>query len=668
MAAAEQKKSYAVIKQFRGLNTKANRTAIDESEFNWIENAQPIGYGNIKIISNSEAVQDSGANAVVFSNTVTHLTNVNIGLNDYVVAFMQDGSAQYFNINTDTFGNVAAAGTFSSTGINTTQWNNERMLILDPTKGYFNWDGNNVVTIGSVGLIGIVNQGSGYTEAPTVTISGSDQTGGERANATSTISTANVVTSVSISNAGTGYTNASNLTVTFSGGGGGTGANAVAQLFSFKTGTLSLVVSNEGSGYTNAANTIVTISGGGGAGATAVPIVVGNVVTQVIMTNQGSGYTNAANVTATVSGGGGTGAVLQAIVNSEPNVGIASFSGRVWIAAGRSVYYSAAGSYSDFTSVSAGSVTLTDSTLHGNIIQLLSANNFLYIFGDNSINVFSDVRVTTAGLTLFTNTNVSASVGSELKNAIFPYFRSVLFMNDYGVYALVGSTTSKLSDPLDGVFPNIDFANPVYAGQVLLNNILCAAFNFRYFDSAFTNSYRYIQAVFFEKKWFISSQGNDIKYITSVPEEGQIVMYGTSGNSLYRLYANSTSGITSRIRTALLPLTDPIRTKQALKFGIEATLTQGAALDVTVDSESGSSPVYLLGNFITWYNNSNITIPWINNSSTVISWIGGYGTGYQLYKSDAQQWGKYLGLTMTSNSAGFVVNTFELEHELRVRF
>jgi hypothetical protein len=27
-----------------------------------------------------------------------------------------------------------------------------------------------------------------------------------------------------------------------------------------------------------------------------------------------------------------------------------------------------------------------------------------------------------------------------------------------------------------------------------------------------------------------------------------------------------------------------------------------------------------------------------------------------------------LGLTMTSNNAGFVVNTFEFEHELRVRF
>jgi hypothetical protein len=666
MAAAEQKKSYAVIKQFRGLNTKANRTAIDESEFSWIENAQPIGYGNVKIIPTNSNVLDAGANTVVFANTVTHLSSVNIGLNDYVVGFMSDGSAQFFNITTDTFGNIASPGTFSASGVQITQWNNERMLILDPTKGYFNWDGNNVVTIGSVGLIGIVNQGTGYTEAPTVTINAPDQTGGEQANATATISTANVVTSVAVVNAGTGYTNAANLTVTFSGGGGGTGANAVAQLFNFQTGTLSLVVSNEGSGYTNAANTIVTISGGGGAGATAVPIVLGNVVTQVIMTNQGSGYTNAANVTATVSGGGGNGAVLQAIVNSEPNVGIASFSGRVWIAAGRSVYYSAAGSYSDFTSVSAGSVTLTDSTLHGNIVQLLSANNFLYIFGDNSINVFSDVRVTNAGLTLFTNTNVSASVGSELKNAIFPYFRSVLFMNDYGVYALVGSTTSKLSDPLDGVFPNVDFSNPVYAGQVLLNNILCAVFNFRYNDTTFTNSYRYVQAVFFEKKWFISSQGNDLKYITSVPEAGQIKLYGVSNNQLVQLYSDTTSLLTSRIQTALLPLTDPIRTKQALKFGIEATLSAGGVFDVTVDSEIGSSSPYVLGNFVTWFNNSNVTIPWINNSSTVISWV--FTNGYYLYKSDAQQWGKYLGLTMTSNSAGFVVNTFELEHELRVRF
>ena len=43
MASAEQKKSYQVIKQFKGLDTKANRTALSEDEFSWIENVQPIG-------------------------------------------------------------------------------------------------------------------------------------------------------------------------------------------------------------------------------------------------------------------------------------------------------------------------------------------------------------------------------------------------------------------------------------------------------------------------------------------------------------------------------------------------------------------------------------------------------------------------------------------------
>jgi hypothetical protein len=304
--------------------------------------------------------------------------------------------------------------------------------------------------------------------------------------------------------------------------------------------------------------------------------------------------------------------------------------------------------------------------LHGNIQQLLSANNFLYIFGDDSINVFSDVRVTTAGTTLFTNTNVSASVGSKRPYAIFPYFRSVLFMNDYGVYALVGSTTSKLSDSLDGMFPNIDFNSPIYAGQVLINNILCAAFNFRYYDAIFTQSYRYIQAVFFEKKWFITSQNNNLAYITSVPVAGKITLYGVANNQLYKLYNDTASAITSRVQTALLPMGDPIRTKQALKIGIEATSSNtGVILSATVDSEVGSSPAYTLQSFISWTNNNLQTIAWTNSSLNTVGWIAG---GYNLYKTDASQYGKYLGITVTSSSPAYNYNGFEFEHELRVRF
>ena len=662
MAAAEQKKSYQVIKQFQGLNTKANRTAIGEEEFSWLENAQPVGPGNLRITPAQTAVTDSGNSVVMFSDTPTYLSSANLNITDYVLAFMPDGSAQYFNITSGIKGTIATAGTFSNSGIEVSQYNNDHILILDNSKGLYTWDGNNTVAIGSVGLVAMTNYGSGYNTAPSVTISGPDQVGGVQAEATCAV-TGNAVTYVTLTNAGSGYTNASNLTVTFAGG-GGTNAAAIGELLTFAQGTVATAVVNGGSGYTNG-TTPVTFSGGGGTGAAATAIIRNNAVSVVVMTNYGANYTNNSNITATISAGG-SGANLVPVINNDPNVGVSSFSGRVWVAFGRTVAYSAAGSYSDFTSVSAGTIVLTDGTLHGNIQQLLAANNFLYVFGDDSINVFSDVRVTTSGTTLFTNTNVSASVGSKRPQAIFPYFRSVLFMNDYGVYALVGSTTSKLSDSLDGMFANIDFASPIYAGQVLINNILCAAFNFRYYDAIFTGGYRYIQAVFFDKRWFLTSQGDSMKYITSVPFNGKISLYGTIGNTLYKLYNSTSNAITSRVQTALLPLTDPIRTKQALKFGIEATLSNGAVLSVTVDSENGSSPAYTLQNFVIWTNNAGATISWTNNSSTVISWLG--GTGYTLYKSDAMQWGKYLGLTQTSNSAGFVVNTYEFEHELRVRF
>ena len=664
MAAAEQKKSYAVYKNFKGLNTKSNRTAIDDEEFSWIENAMPIGFGNIKIVPAQVTVKDGGNNAISFGNTVSTLTNTNLGLSDYLLAFQESGRGQYVVIDTGTVGNVGVTGTFSSANVSIAQWKNEEVFIGDPNKGLFTWDGTDLLNVGGVGQIGLTNRGSGYTSAPAVTISAPNQTNGTQATAVSTI-TANAVSSISITEGGSGYTAAPTVTIT---GGGGSGATAIAEILTFTKGALFIQVTNSGSGYNPASPPAVTISGGGGANAAATAIVFGNAVTQVIMSNVGNNFTSAPTVTiaAPPTPTGNANATVIGVPNLEEIAAVSTFSGRVWVATGRTVTFSSATSPTDFTSISAGSETITDSTLRGNIQNMVSANNFLYIFGEDSINVFSDVRITNTGDTLFTNTNVSASVGSKLKYAVYPYFRSVLFMNNYGVYALVGSTTSKISDQLDGIFPYIDFTKPVTAGQVLLNNILCAAFNF-YLTSSFpiTSGDRFVQAVFFEKKWFITSQGA-LRYLSSAPVGGLINLYGVTDTALFKLYGDATGNISSEIQTSLSPMKDPIRTKQALKFGIEATLTTGGTFNVTVDSESGSSPVYTLNNNVTWYNNQNVTLTWVNNSSNTIQWL--VSAGYALYKSDAQQYGKYLGLTITSTDPALTVNTIEFEHELRVRF
>ena len=735
----EQRKQYQVVKAFKALNTKANRTAIADEEFSWIENVQPIGFGNLKVVPQVANVTIS-SNNVTWSNTVQTLNSWNINNEDYIFAFQSDGSAQYYNITSGTKGNIAAAGTFSSSGVRVRQWKNDRIIISDPSKGYSTWNGTNLITVGCISTIGITNAGSGYTTVPTVTINAPNQTNGVQATAVASISNASgtiisaqvtnvgsgytslptvtiappasqfgvqaqgtptisggTVVAISITNPGSGYTSAPSITITGGGGssatanavlgsglvsaititnpgsgytatptvtisgGGGNNATAVAGFLTFNTGAIGIVISNGGTGYTSAPTVNITAAPGGGTNATANAIVNGGVVTQIVVTNPGAGYTSAPTIT--FSGGSGNNAAATGVVTSDNSVDIASFQGRVWIAQGRTVFYSAAGSYNDFVTVSAGNLNLQDDTLHSKITALISANNFLYVFGDDSINVFSDVRVGTTGLTTFTNTNVSASVGSRRIEAIFPYFRSLLFMNDYGVYALVGATTTKLSDSLDGIFPLIDFTQPVSGGQVLLNNILCAAFNFTYNDPV--QGARPLQAVFFDKKWFLTSQGT-LTHITSAPLVNGISMYGTGGTNLVKLYSSSTAVINSNVQTALWPLTDVIRDKQALKMGIEATLTNGLILNVTVDSQSNVSPTYSLTNVVTWYNNSGTTIGWINNSSTLIGWYG--GSGYQLYKSDAQQYGKYLGLTLTSNSAGFTYNTFEMEYELRARF
>lgn len=736
-ASPEQKKQYAVIKSFKALNTKANRTAIGEDEFYWVENAQPVGYGNLKVVPNVR-IETAGGNAVTWSNQVSEFTTVNLNNVDYVLAFQANGAAQYFNVETPAVGTLANSTTFSASGVRAKQWKNDRIMIGDPEKGLYSWDGSNLVTIGSVGQIGIKNPGSGYTSAPAVVISAPNETGGVQAQAvasvsnlagsivaveitnigtgytsvpvvtidaptssfgvtaqaTATIQGGNVVV-ISVTNPGSGYTAVPNVTITGGGGssaaataklgtgivssisiieagsgytsaptvtitgGGGSGATAIAGLVSFRKGDVAVLVTNSGTGYTSGPT--VTISGGGGSNANGIAIVAGGQVTQVIMDNPGTGYTS--NPTVSFSGGGGSNAAAIAVATTQPLTDIATFQGRVWVAQGRTVFYSAAGTYNDFASVSAGNLTIDDDVLHSNITSLTSANNFLYVFGENSINVFSDVRVNTTGQTLFTNTNVSASVGSRRNDAVFPYFRSLLFMNDYGIYALVGATTSKLSDALDGIFPFIDFTKPVSGGQVLINNILCAAFNF-YITGPY-GSARYVQAVFFDKKWFLTNQG-DIKYAASIAQEGGVYLYGTNGLNLRRLYSDTANNITAIVQTALLPLGDTIRDKQALKFGIEATSTQGAVMDVTVDSEYTSSPIYSFTSTATWANNQGTIIPWYNNSFALIPWVSGYG--YGLYKSDAQQYGKYLGLTITSTTPGLIFNTMELEYELRARF
>lgn len=152
----------------------------------------------------------------------------------------------------------------------------------------------------TVSSITVLNPGSAYTSAPTITIAGG---GGAGAAATATISTAGSVTGFTITSIGSGYV--SNPTVSITGG-GGTGATAEAIALN---GIISLVrVVSGGSGYTTAPT--VAFGGGGGTGAAATALLSSGTVASINLSNNGAGYTSAPTVT--ITGGGGTGATAIA--------------------------------------------------------------------------------------------------------------------------------------------------------------------------------------------------------------------------------------------------------------------------------------------------------------------------------------------------------------------
>jgi len=208
------------------------------------------------------------------------------------------------------------------------------------------------LTTGSVSSISLTSAGSGYTTAPTVTVSAPNVDGGVQATATATLSGAGV-TAITLSAAGTGYTSAPTVAIT---GGSGSGATATARLSG--AGVTAITVSAGGSGYTTASVGFTEPQVAGGTTATATATISGGVVTAITITNPGSGYTSAPTISIT---GDGTGATATATIGTSTVTGITITSAGSGYLTSPTVTLTGGGG----TGATVGSVTIGTSTVTG---------------------------------------------------------------------------------------------------------------------------------------------------------------------------------------------------------------------------------------------------------------------------------------------------------------
>jgi hypothetical protein len=342
----------------------------------------------------------------------------------------------------------------------------------------------------------------------------------------------------------------------------------------------------------------------------------------------------------------------RAIELWDGNVGItsgnalATYAGRVWIGNGFQVYFTDINSYNYFGGAGS-SFTVSDSYFTGTT-ALFSANNYLYLFSADSVDVISNVTVAgpgsaAAGTTSFTRINVLQGIGCAFPqvNTITGYARGVGFMDATGYYLLAGATPERISDRWQAVVRTIDFKNVLSAGVFDLNNELCLGVMTQFVDKFSTESQpvtRTCAFIFQRHRWWLHSNSYLLGSMAAVPTGiATAGLYAwvmqNGGIGLVRLFGG-TALVPWLMRTKLWDGAAAFREKQSINISLAAIWTDPLAppgVQFEVDSELYNSPM--------------VDLPPITHP-------GGYNYALQVYRGHgaSQAWGsQFIGLTFAGD-------------------
>jgi len=653
------------LEGFEGTNSKATRPSIEDQQMPWCENWMPLGRGNLRTMY--------GLGTQLYTNagqTLVYADSFNIGALPYHFLCLSDGSAVAVRTDTGAVTSIGGANSFYTGGTlpQCAQWNNSYLQVIAST-GYFIWDGSLLFGPGMVAPYAdadLISPGLGYTSAPDVVISGG---GGSGATATATVQ-GGVVINLKITNPGTGYTSQPTVTI-----GqvtpGGTAGGAIA----------SIRIIAGGSNYTSAPT--VGFTGGGGTGATATAVMTAGIVTSFNITNPGSGYTGQPTVTFT--GGGGAGAQAYAVVNGVAaatlptmpsgitGTTIENFQSRVWVGFNNKVAFSAPNAIADFATSSGGGVfPSNDSTLRVQFIHLQSSNGFLYLYGDSSVQVISNVQTSgSPATTTFNVANVDPQIGSPWRDSVDVFGRGIIGMTTTGVYACYGGSVEKVSDMLDGLL----LAAPAIPTQGTMTAFPSAAvsniFDIRCYMVLWTITdpftqppiTRKVMTVWDGQKWWIASQESPLVFIWGQEFNGVLQAWGTDGHSVWPLFGTPSASLAKKVQSKLWAGDGIMIYKNTFRLYVmvQSKSTTPTSLGVTIDNEFNSVDSGINAtNIITFINIFGGQLQFQNSAAQNI-----YFTvlGLCIAGKDVDASGRLLGMTATTSNPDEVLLLLQLHYE-----
>jgi len=557
-----------VMEQFQGINTSTTRAGVADAQVYWMDGFFPIAPRNLRALP--------GIGPAVYTSsgpTVVCFYFFNIGSTPYMCVFLSDGSVVVVNTSTTAATTILAPGTIAAPSIlnvGISQWAQQYLIIVaNQTNGYWLWDGTLIYASGTLSpVVTVTNGGAGYYTQPNISVIGG-QGGGVVASA---VIVSGVITAISLVNPGTGYRVGNTPTVVISGGtqsgvGGSinatlvySGSSAVAGHI-FSVSTVGVVAG--GSNYVNPVLAFdVPSSVAVGAQAVFYAVVstplpgslIGiNLVNSGIYYAPGTGP-NIPNTVVITDSASQASASVQLMPFGVQGSAVESYQGRIWVAGGNEVDFTAPGSFSDFSTASGGgSFSSGDAFLRVNYVRLVNSNGFLFLIADSSMNYISGVQTSgSPPTTTFTNQNADPEVGTPFPASVLTNGRDILLANVIGVYRSRGAALDKISEALDGVWGSVpNFGN----GQ--LSSAKAEIFSKKVWiilapiidpiSGARTNKL----FLWNDKIWFPASQDIALTFISSQEINSVLTAWGTDGTTIRRLFNTPSTGFVKTVQSKL---------------------------------------------------------------------------------------------------------------------
>lgn len=237
------------------------------------------------------------------------------------------------------------------------------------------------------------------------------------------------------------------------------------------------------------------------------------------------------------------------------------YQSRLFVAGKDVISFSAPSNGADFsTTDGGGSFGYFGDKLTYSYMDLAASSGYLYVFGDSSIDMISNVQLTGAGTpeqpytTYMNYQNIDPQTGQRFPRPVGRIGRYMQMFNGAGIFECRGGEASEIGNRVTNLLNTIDTSQffptmcpaTMFGFKVLLCNVLATD------PWGVKRNLLLMWHPGSPAFWSVASQNLNLTNIGAYEQDSIITPYGTDGTSLYQLFAKPDPTLLKRLSTKFL--------------------------------------------------------------------------------------------------------------------